>query len=295
MGPDGIRTIGVIGAGTMGRQIAMVCAMHGYTTLLTDSSSDVLQDARLWSDAYLLERIRKGRIVEAEAETVRGAFRPTDSLEQSISGANLVIEAVIEDRRVKQELFRQVDGIVGPECLLASNSSFMNSSSFAEFVRNPSRLANLHFFHPALVMELVEVVKGDHTSALTIDTLMAFCRGIGKVPVLVRREIEGFIANRILLAINDAALELYEGGYATPVDIDLAVTKGLGHPKGPFALMDMTGLDLSFRIKKSQYETSGIKPFGYDALAAKIADGEYGVKSGRGWFTYPDDSSRSSR
>lgn len=281
-----IRTPCVIGSGCMGRQIALATAVHGLPVTLADTRPEALADARTWSESYLAGRVAKGKMTMAEAGLALERIRFVGTLADAVIGSDLVVEAITEDQAAKEALFRDIDNLVDTDCLVATNSSFLPSSLFAHCLRHPARLANLHFFHPAMVMELVEIVQGEHTARETADRLSAFCRRIGKMPIVLRREIEGFVVNRILLAISDTALDLFEGGYATPEDIDLAVVKGLGHPMGPFALMDLTGLDLSLRIKSRQYERTGTKPVGYDALRTKCEAGDLGRKSGRGWFEY---------
>lgn len=287
MKAEDIKKVCVIGGGQMGRQIALNSAKYGYNTYITDSSAEVMDDMRKWVNEYLRGRVEKGKMTEKDSQVIFDHFHIVSTLEEAAKDSDLVIEAIIEDKKVKEDLFKRLDAIVGKDCIITSNSSFMVSSTFKDCVRNPSRLANLHYFNPALVMELVEVVKGEHTSQETADILLEFCNKTGKKPVLIAKEIDGFIANRIMMAISEVALSLFEHGYASPEDIDTAAVKGLGHAMGPFALMDLSGLDVSYLVKKRAYEETGIKPAGLDALQLKVEAGELGVKSGKGWYTYP--------
>ena len=283
---SGIRTVGVVGSGLMGRQIALNTAKSGFTVRLTDAFPESLQDAEKWASAYLKGRVDKGRMTAGEADVVASRLRFEPDLAKALNGADLVIETVIEDEDAKRKVLGDVDRLVGKDCLIVTNSSFFPSSLFKNDVSNPARLANLHYFNPALVMELIEVVVGEHTSEKTADTLMAFSRQSGKTPTLVRKEIDGFIVNRISKAIFQEGLFLYEGGYASLEDIDAAIEKGLNHPMGPFRLMDLVGLDFYFLVLKRQFDHSGVKPAGYDLLKEKVEAGRFGRKSGGGWYDY---------
>ena len=283
---SGIRTVGVVGSGLMGRQIALNTAKSGFTVRLTDAFPESLQDAEKWASAYLKGRVEKGRMTAGEADVVASRLRFEPDLAKALNGADLVIETVIEDEDAKRKVLGDVDRLVGKDCLIVTNSSFFPSSLFKNDVSNPARLANLHYFNPALVMELIEVVVGEHTSEKTADTLMAFSRQSGKTPTLVRKEIDGFIVNRISKAIFQEGLFLYEGGYASLEDIDAAIEKGLNHPMGPFRLMDLVGLDFYFLVLKRQFDRSGVKPAGYDLLKEKVEAGRFGRKSGGGWYDY---------
>ena len=163
----------------------------------------------------------------------------------------------------------------------------VNGREFADSVRHPDRVANLHFFNPVLVMELVEVVQGPHTSKETVEQLMEFARSIGKTPVLVQKEIYGFVVNRIFSAITKEACYLLDQQVASLEDIDMAVKKGLGHPMGPFELLDMTGIDLEYNVLMEKFRTTmdpADRPAA--ALVERYAQGAYGRKTGRGFYTY---------
>jgi 3-hydroxybutyryl-CoA dehydrogenase len=283
---SGIRSVGVVGSGLMGRQIALNTAKHGFKVRLTDTFPKSLNDAESWASAYLKGRVEKGKMTAGEAEGIVSRLRFEPDLAKALEGADLVIETVIEDEDAKRKILREVDRMVGRNCLIATNSSYFPSSLFKNDVSNPGRLANLHYFNPALVMELIEIVVGEHTSPETADALMAFSRESGKSPTLVKKEIDGFIVNRISKAIFQEGLYLYEGSYASMEDIDTAIEKGLNHPMGPFRLMDLVGLDFYFLVLKRQFEQSGVKPSGYDLLREKVEAGAFGRKSGKGWYDY---------
>lgn len=281
-----IKKVCVIGAGLMGRQIALNTAIHGYEVYLTDAFSETLEKVKVWSKEYLEGRVAKGRLTEEEVRKAADNFKVVNTLEEAAKDADLVIEAIIEERKAKEKLFADLDKLVRSDTILATNSSYMVSSLFVDFVSNPERLANLHYFNPALVMKLTEVVQGEHTSKETVDVLMEFSRKTGKDPIWVKKEIDGFIANRILRAISFEAFSLLEKGIASPEDIDTAVEKGLNHPMGPFRLQDLTGVDLSYLSAQRILDETGVKRPGYDILKSKYEAGEYGKKVGKGWYEY---------
>lgn len=283
---EDIKKVCVVGGGLMGRQIALNSALYGYDAYVTDTNPAVIDDVKAWAAKYLDERVAKGKMTPEKADLGRTHFHPVPTLEEAAKDADLVIEAIIEQRQIKEEFFRNVDKLVRPDTILATNSSFMISSFFAGCVSNPSRLANFHYFNPALVMKLVEVVQGPHTSEETVQVLLDFARATGKDPIWVRKEIDGFIANRILRAVSNEALYLLEEGIATAQEIDTAAEKGLNYPMGPFRLMDLTGVDLSYLNMKRKLDETGVKSIGMDILKEKYEKKEWGRKTGKGWYDY---------
>lgn len=281
-----IKEVAVIGGGLMGRQIALNTAIRGYSVKLTDSMDTVLDAVKQWADEYLLGRIAKGRMTEEQVAATKTRFAVVSDIRQAVSNADLVIEAVIENEDVKKSVFSEVCKHAPKHTIVASNSSRMPSSKFIDCVADPTKLANLHYFNPALVMKTVEVQVHEQTSEDTIQTLLDFCEKTGKEPVLIRREIDGMIVNRILGSINDAALYLVENGYASPEDVDKACSGGLNHPMGPFRLLDLTGLDLAFQIRENKFKATGEKPVGYDLLKSYVEQGRLGCKTKKGFYDY---------
>ena len=206
-----------------------------------------------------------------------------------MSEADFIIEAIIQNLEIKRELFRKISRICRPDAVLGTNSSNIVSSRLADVTVNPERLLNIHYFNPALVMQLVELVKGGHTSEETIEAARVFAENTGKTPIVLNREIAGFVANRINAAVVHEALSLLEKGVATVNDIDTACEKGLGYPMGPFRLMDLTGIDVNYYVRVERFAESQ-DPF--DApnplVIEKFEKGEYGRKTGKGWYEYPD-------
>lgn len=214
-------------------------------------------------------------------------------LDDVLLGADLVIEAVVEKLDVQRELFARLDRIAPPHAVLASNSSSFVPSRMADATGRPDRVCNLHFFNPALVMRCVEVVRGPATSDTTVRLVVELARRIGKVPVVVEKEIPGFIANRILNAVRDEAIGLLEGGYAGVEAIDTVCRTALGYPMGPFELMDLTGIDIGYLAKQARFaETGDPKDAPSASVTALVEAGHLGRKTGRGWYRYDEHGKR---
>lgn len=281
-----IQNVCVIGGGLMGRQIALNTATYPYHVAVFDTNASVLEDMKVWKNNYLAERIAKGRMTEEQVTEINHRFCICSSLEEAIQNADLVIEAIVEQKSIKSDLFRQISSLVGPDTIIATNSSRMVSSMFAADVKNPKRLANLHYFNPALVMKLVEIVQGAHCADETAQALYEFAVSTGKNPIWLKKEVEGFVVNRILQAIKAEARWLVENGYCTPQDVDIACEKGLNHPMGPFRLEDLSGIDLTYNIMQRQIAETGEKPVGYDLIKSYYDAGRYGRKNGHGFYDY---------
>lgn len=294
MRAEDIKTIAVIGAGAMGRQIAMSTVLNGrerdYRVILCDGFAAAADRAAEWVKEYLAGRVTKGRLTSEEADRAAENLSITKDVEKAVAQADLVIEAIIEDLDTKRELFQKISRICRPDAILCTNSSNIVSSKLADVTLNPSRLMNVHYFNPAIVMKLVELVKGPHTSAETVEAAKEFAINTGKTPIVLNREIAGFVVNRINAAVVHEALSLLEQGIATVEDIDAACEKGLNYPMGPFRLMDLTGIDVNYYVRVDRYAESHDP---YDApnplVVEKFKNGEFGRKTGRGWYCYPDE------
>jgi len=287
MAIDDVKTIAVVGAGTMGAQIAQQSALGGYDAWLTDVSEEQLQKAVESNRRLVMRRVDKEKMTAAEAADALKRVRTTTSLEEAIGEADFVFEAIVEKLEPKRELFQRMDGIVPGRTILATNSSTIPISKLAEVTQRPDRCINTHFFHPVLVMQLCEVGRGPATSDETVETAMELVRRIDRVPVLLEKEIDGFIVNRILHAASQEAMRLYEGGYADFAAIDLAVEKGLNWPMGPFKLADFSGVDITYNARREKWEGSGEdhdRPA--DFLRRMVEEGRLGRKSGVGFYDY---------
>ena len=280
-------TLAVVGAGSMGAQIAQQAALHGVDVWLTDKNGQQLAKAVDSNRGHLERRVEKGKLSREDAEAALALVRATADLDEAARGATFVIEAVFEDLELKRSLFAELDRIAAPATVLASNSSTMGISKLAEATTRPDRCVNMHFFFPVLVMDLVEVVRGPETSDDTVDRAMTMARAMGRTPVLLNREIDGFIVNRILHAATQEAYRLLDAGVASFEDIDVAVEKGLNWPLGPFRLGDFSGLDVTYNARLHMYRTTGDERYRPSPqLEAKVKAGKLGRKSGEGWYRY---------
>ena len=281
-----IKKVCVIGGGLMGRQIALNTAIYPYEVTLFDANTAALEDVSKWQNNYLAGRIAKGRMSQEQVDGICSRFTICTTMEEALKDTDLVIEAIVERKDIKSSVLRQISALVRPDTIIATNSSRMVSSMFVNDVTNPERLANLHYFNPALVMQLVEVVQGEHCSRETAQALYDFAANTGKTPIWMKKEVDGFVTNRILQALKNEARWLVENGYCTPQEVDIACEKGLNHPMGPFRLEDLTGIDLTFDIMQRKMEETGEKPVGYDLVKQYYDRGYYGQKSGRGFYIY---------
>ncbi|MBM7691327.1 3-hydroxybutyryl-CoA dehydrogenase [Peribacillus deserti] len=282
-----IRTISVIGAGQMGHQIAMLCALGGYETTLQDVQAGALEQAQTNLQSLMNKWVLKGKISEDLLDYAFSRLYFTTSLEEAAGKADLIIEAVVEKLEIKREVFSKLEEYASPHTIFATNSSTIVNSLLAPVTNRPERIVNMHFFFPPLVMDCVEVVKSANTSKHTAEAVMEVCKRMNRTAVLLNKEISGFVANRILGALQREALHLYEQGIADYKDIDIICRKALNHPIGPFELMDLSGIDVGYFVMEQRYKETGDpedKP--YACIEEKVKKGELGQKTGKGWYTY---------
>jgi 3-hydroxybutyryl-CoA dehydrogenase len=279
--------LAVIGAGSMGAQIAQQAALHGVEVRLYDQSEHQVRSALNSNRGHIDRRIAKGQLSADDGAAALGRVSPVSNLGEAVADASLVIEAIFEDLEIKRRLFSELDGLVEPDTVLASNSSTIKISQIADATRTAGRCLNMHFFYPVLVMDLVEIVRGPQTTADAVDRAVGFARQIGRTPVVLEKEVDGFIVNRILHAATQEAYHLLDAGVASFEDIDIAVEKGLNWPLGPFRLGDFTGLDVTYKARLHMFKVSGEERFRPSPqLEAKVKAGELGRKTGRGWYRY---------
>ncbi|QQK80271.1 3-hydroxyacyl-CoA dehydrogenase family protein [Salicibibacter cibi] len=282
-----VNKVAIIGAGAMGSQIAAVCALAGCDVRIQDINEQNFGNSMEEICKRLKRKVEKGKLSQQVLEDrfARLIFMP--EIESAVADCDFVIEAVTENIETKRNIFQEMDQYAPKHAILATNSSTIVSSKIADATDRPEQVCNFHFFNPALVMELIEVVKGPHTSDKTAETAMEFARNLNKTPILLQKEISGFVANRMLGSLMDEALDLYERGVASHEEIDLACTKALNHPIGPFQLIDLTGIDVHYHVRMQRYEESGDesqKPA--EAVRKKYEAGELGRKTGKGFYTY---------
>jgi 3-hydroxybutyryl-CoA dehydrogenase len=279
--------LAVVGAGSMGAQIAQQAALHGVDVWLQDRDEGQLRKALESNQGHLSRRVEKGRLAQEDASQALSRIRPSTDLRQAAQEADIVIEAVFEDLALKRSIFGELDAVARDDAVLASNSSTMGISEIAAETRRPERCLNMHFFFPVLVMDLVEIVRGPQTSDTAVQRALELARTMGRTPVVLNKEIDGFIVNRILHAATQEAYRLLDAGVASFDDIDVAVEKGLNWPMGPFRLGDFSGLDVTYRARQHMYEVTGDERYRPSPqLEAKVKAGKLGRKTGEGWYRY---------
>ena len=281
-----MKNVSVIGAGLMGSQIAMCAAFAGFQVHLNDVDEQRLMDGFNALQKQMQKYVAKGIVSESQLQQATASITLETSLANAVTKADIVIEAIIEDVAKKRALFSRLDELAPKEAILATNSSMIVSSMLADATNRPEQVCNIHFFNPVFIMSVVEVVQGPHTTVETAKKAIAFVEQLGKTPLHLKKEITGFIANRMLAKIMEEAMFLLEEGIATVEEIDLACTKALNHPIGPFALMDLTGLDTAYAIQKTQFELEQQAKEPSYLLKQKLENGQLGRKSGQGFYTY---------
>ncbi|MDR2245382.1 MAG: 3-hydroxyacyl-CoA dehydrogenase family protein [Treponema sp.] len=281
-----IKTVGVIGAGVMGGGIAQVTAMAGYGVTLRDVDASFLEKSISRIEGGLGRLIEKGKLAEDKKKEILERIIPVTALPE-LGDVDLVIEAVPENLEIKRQLFCELDSICKPETVFASNTSSISITQLAASSGRPDRFCGLHFFNPVPVMKLVEIISGLLTGQDVIDTVRAFAEGIGKAPVLVKKDRPGFIVNRLLVPYLNEAVRILEEGIATAEDIDKAVEFGLNYPLGPFKMLDTGGIDLTVTVLdyfKDEYNDNSYAPRA--TLKQLLRAGKLGRKSGEGFYKY---------
>lgn len=287
MNANDIKQITVIGSGQMGHQIGMLCALGGYETIIQDVNEAALKDAESKLHAIMDKWVAKGKLSQGRKQAAFSRLRFSQGLEESVKHSDLIIEAVTEKLDVKKDVFSKLEQFAPSHAIFATNSSTIVNSLIADVTNRPDKVVNMHFFFPPLVMDCVEVVMSEESSEETAQIAMEVCKQINRTAVLLKKEISGFVANRILGALQKEAVALYEQGIADYKDIDIICRKALSHPIGPFELMDLSGLDVAYYVMDQRYSETGDpddKPFA--CVAEKVEKGELGRKTGKGWYEY---------
>jgi 3-hydroxybutyryl-CoA dehydrogenase len=280
-----IRELGVIGAGFMGSGIAESAARAGVTVKLYEPEDGPLALSRSSIESSVARVVERGRLSEEDAAALVDRIAWSTDLE-SLSGADLVVEAIVEDEQIKVDAFKQLDAVAKPEAILASNTSSIPIAGLAAATGRPDRVLGLHFFSPVPVMKLVEVVVGLDTADATVARAEAFARQIGKTAIRTK-DRSGFIVNFLLVPYLMAAVRMYEDGFASREDIDEGMKLGCGHPMGPLTLCDFIGLDVLYSVCDSLYEEFKRDEYAPPPLMKRmVVSGHLGRKTGRGFYEY---------
>jgi len=282
-----IKLIGVLGAGSMGSGIAQVAAQSGYQVLMRDIEERFVENGLRAIEKFLSKSVEKGKMSGEQKKNILLRIKGVTRMED-LTEVDFVIEAVFEDLELKKNVFRQLDELTRSHVILATNTSSMSITEIAMATKRPEKVAGMHFFNPAPLMKLVEVIRGYHTNDETTRAVMEMARKMGKEPVEVKKDTPGFIVNRLMIPHFLEAIKMVEEGIATVEDIDKAVKLGLNYPMGPFELMDLTGVDIALHVTDYLYRELN-KESKWSAptlMKSMIRAGKLGKKAGAGWYKY---------
>lgn len=283
---DQVRKIAVMGAGTMGAGIAQTCATAGFQVTMRDIDQKFVDGGFRRIRDPLMKRVEKGKMTQAEVDALVAKIHGTVDLKEALDGAQVVIEAVFEKIEIKREIYAEMDRVAAPDAIFASNTSSLSITEMANVTKRPDRVVGMHFFNPAPVMKLVEVIRGSETSDATVRLAKDLCVKLGKEPVEVK-EAPGFVVNRLLVPMMNEAFNLLQEGVASAEDIDKAMKLGANHPMGPFELADYTGIDIGLDVMEVLYRETGDPKFRPSPLLRKyVRAGRLGRKTGRGVYDY---------
>jgi 3-hydroxybutyryl-CoA dehydrogenase len=276
----------VVGAGIMGSGVGQLCAQQGYGVTVIDISEEIVEKAEGKVKAGLSRRVEKGKITPDEMESVLSRIYWSTDLNLA-KECDFAVEAVSENLGIKKDIFKKLDSICSPQTILATNTTALSVSEIASATSRPDKVIGMHFFNPAVIMKLVEIVRGENTSEETIATTKKFAESLGKVPIATLKEAPAGIVSRVLGGLLNEAVIAYSEGIASPEDIDEAMKLGAGLPMGPLALIDMIGLDIHLAKMETLYEKledERYKP--PEVIKKMVAEGKLGKKSGEGFYKY---------
>lgn len=276
----------VVGAGIMGAGIGQLCAQKGYKVTVVDISDEIIGKAREKVTRGLQRRVEKGKISQKEMDTILTLIDWQKDLDLA-QGSDFIVEAISENLELKKEVFRKLDSLCSPETIMATNTTALSVSEVASVTGRPDKVIGMHFFNPAVIMKLVEIIRGEKTSNETVEATRAFAEKLGKVPVITFKEAPAGIVSRVLAGLLNEAAIVYADGIASAEDIDEAMKLGAGLPMGPLALIDMIGLDVHLSKMETLYSKLKDERYRPPAVIKKmVAEGKLGKKSGEGFYKY---------
>ncbi|MFC1892787.1 3-hydroxyacyl-CoA dehydrogenase family protein [Chloroflexota bacterium] len=282
-----MKKVAVLGAGTMGNGITQLFAQSGYEVSIRDVEDRFVQGG-LNAIKQNLQKflVDKGKITQSEADGVLARIKGTTDLKEAVAGAQVVVESIPEQLQLKQETFKALNELCPPEMILATNTSSLSVTEIASMVEHQDKVIGMHFFNPATVMKLVEIIRGAKTSDETYEVIKELSTKLGREVITAQKDTAGFIVNRIFLAIvNEAANLVYEG-VATPEDVDKGCQLGLGHTMGPLRTIDLTGIDIGFHVLEILRDGFGERFRPSQLMKIKVAAKELGTKTGKGFYDY---------
>ena len=283
------QTVGVLGCGTMGSGIAQVAAQAGCSVVVLEVSEPALEAGLGRIDRFLADGVRRGKLSEEDRSAVRGRIGGTTAWDD-LAPCDVVVEAVIEDVEAKREAMQALSGVLRAEALVATNTSCLSVTEIAAAYAHPEQVVGLHFFNPAQIMKLVEVVRAVETSDAAFERAYAFAAALGKEPIRTK-DSPGFIVNRLLIPYMNQAIQAYDDGLSSLEEIDTGIELGLGYPMGPFKLADLVGLDVALFASEAIYADTLREEFAPPPLLRRMVKaGRLGRKTGRGFHRYDSES-----
>jgi len=282
-----IKKVAVLGAGLMGHGITQVTAQTAqYQVYMRDIKQEFLDNGMKMINDSLQRFLKKGEMTEAQVNEVLGRIHPTLDLKEAVADADLIIEAVTENPELKKKVLAEADAAAKPDAIIATNTSSISISELASATKRPEKFVGMHFFNPPQLMKLIEVIKGAKTTDETISTIVEVSKNMGKEPVVVRKDVAGFVVNRVLIPALNEAIGLVDQGVATPEDIDKAIKLGLNWPMGPLTLLDYVGLDTTLAITEVMQKEIDQKYQANPLLRQMVRAGLLGRKTGKGFYDW---------